>query len=102
MLKEGNTIASLEDAIVELHTCASESMTRVHGMARCALLAMESPHVSLECIAEVLQAIICDIDIASNSVDCIADDAGVNTIDQSWLRRIDARHEERALARGAA
>jgi hypothetical protein len=102
MLKEGNTIESLEAAVTDMHIAAYESMTHVRGMARCALLAMETPGVSIECIAGVLEAIISSVDIAKNSVDYVAGEAGVNTLDPHWLRRIDAREKERELARGAA
>lgn len=56
----------------------------------------------MECIAGVLEAIISSVDIAKNSVDYVAGEAGVNTLDPHWLRRIDAREKERELARGAA
>lgn len=95
MLKEGNTIKSLETAVADLHTCASESLLRIHGMARCALLALETTQGvrSTECIAEVLAAIVNEVDIVSNSVDGIAGDVGVDTIDPAWRRRLQAAHE---------
>lgn len=101
MLKEGNTIDSLETAVSDLYTCASESLDRIHGMAQCALIALESPNgvSSTECIAEVLAAIVNDASMARDTIDGIAGDAGIDTLDDpAWQRRMQAAH---SAAKGA-
>lgn len=101
MLMKGNTIDSLETAVADLHTCTSESLSRIHGMAKCALIAMESPSgvQCIESIAQVLMAIVNDAGMAIDTIDGIAGDAGIDTLDDpAWQRRMQAAH---SAAKGA-
>ena len=100
-MAQKNTIDSLETAVSDLYTCASESLDRIHGMAQCALIALESPNgvSSTECLAEVLAAMVNDASMARDTIDGIAGDAGIDTlVDPAWQRRLQAAH---AVSKGA-
>lgn len=87
-----NTIKSLEATVTDMHALASGTLARIRGMARCALLALESPGMEgrMESIAEVLQAIELDAEMAHNDVGVEAERTGVKTLDDAWMRRLEA------------
>ena len=87
-----NTIESLEATVTDMHALACGSLARIRGMARCALLALESPNPAgrMESVAEVLQAIAFDAEMAHNDVEVEAEKAGVKTVDDAWMRRLQA------------
>lgn len=91
-MDELKTIRSLEASVTDMHALASGSLSRIRGMARCALRALESPRgaADLMSIAEVLQAIAMDADMAHNDVSVEAGRCGVNTVDDAWMRRLQA------------
>lgn len=85
---EQKLLSSLED----MHNIASESLSRIKGISKCALrsLETESGARDLEALAEALTAIILDADMAHNDVGCQAEAHGIQTVDQSWLKRLAA------------
>lgn len=91
-MTDAKTIRSLEASLKDMHALASGSMERIRGMARCALHALESPRGArdLESIAEVLQAIALDAEIARDNVSAEAECQGIKIIDDAWVRRLQA------------
>jgi hypothetical protein len=85
-------IQSLEASLEDMHALASGSLARIRGMARCALRALESPRGAgdIESIAEVLQAIAQDAEMTHNDVSVEAERQGIKTIDDAWMRRLQA------------
>jgi hypothetical protein len=78
-----------------MHALSSGALEGIRGMARCALLALESPRGvgDLQSIAEVLQAIVTNADQGHNDVDCVAEEAGVKVQDSAWMARLHAMHD---------
>ncbi len=91
-MAEPTTVAPLEVALGEVHVLASGALARIRGMALCALRALETPGgvVDLESLAEVLQAIAADSCEARHEVDATAEAAGIKTVADAWIRRLDA------------
>ena len=96
-----NDIAATEQALMSslenMHALASGALSRIRGIARCALSSLETESVlsNAEAIAEVLQSIIMDADMAYNDVGCEAERHGIQTTDPLWLKRLDATHQTR-------
>jgi hypothetical protein len=101
-MTQENSIRSLETTIVDMHAMACGSLSRIRGMARCALFALESPSMALdiERLAEVLQAIAIDAEITHNDVCVEAEGAGTKATDSSRMRRLDARVAARKFLNG--
>ena len=94
---EPTTEKSLRDSLDNMHALANGALSRIHGMARCALRALETEAGvrDLECIAEVLNAIAIDADMAYNYVAVEAENHGIQTTDAAWERRLKATHNPR-------
>lgn len=91
-MTNAKTIQSLEASVTDMHALASGALERIRGMARCALHALESPRGAsdLESISQVLQAIAQDADMAHNDVGVEAERCGIKTIEDAWMRRLQA------------
>lgn len=91
-MTDAKTIRSLEASLKDMHALASGSLARIRGMARCGLHSLESPSGArdLESLAEVLQAIALDAEIASDNVNAEAECQGIKIIDDAWVRRLHA------------
>lgn len=83
-----------------MHALASGALTKIQGMSRCALRALETTDGvrDMESIAQVLQAISEQAEMACNGVDVEAERVGVSTIDKAWQRRSAARCVVRVAA----
>lgn len=94
-MTEVKAIQTLEASLADMHAMASGSLARIRGQARCALRALESPIGArdLESIAEVLQAIAMDADMTYNDVSVEAESNGIKTVDDAWMRRLQAMHK---------
>lgn len=94
---EPTTENSLRNSLDNMHALANGALSRIHGMARCALRALETEAGvrDLECIAEVLIAIAIDADMAYNDVGAEAERHGIQTINAAWERRLKAMHSAR-------
>lgn len=105
MAKHTNEQA-LFNSLTEVHAMANGAFERIHGIARCALLALETDAGvrDLECIAEVLKSIVIESDGAYNDVAVEAEKHGIQTIDAAWERRLNAivRRAESSIQKGGA
>lgn len=86
----------LMDALELVHSLASGTLSRIRGIAKCALLSLETPGGvrDLEAIAEALKAIVLDADMTHNDVGVEVEAFGVKTIDPAWERRLKAMSSE--------
>jgi|JI10StandDraft_1071094.scaffolds.fasta_scaffold276694_4 hypothetical protein len=84
--------SSLFASLVDMHALSSGAFGRIHGIARCALRALETDAGvgDLESIAEALMAIAMDADMVGNDVGVEAEKHGIQTIDGAWERRLNA------------
>lgn len=82
----------LEAALTDVHALASGALKRIHGSARCALRALETPAGvrDLESIAQVLTAIALDAEMISNDIDCEMERQDIYFKDKSQERRFSA------------
>jgi hypothetical protein len=95
MTKPTNEITATKKLLISLENMsdlARGSLSRIRGIAKCALFAMETDSGvrDLEAIAEALKAIILDADMSHNDVGCEAENHGIQTIDKDWERRLHA------------
>lgn len=91
--------AQLRSAVIEIDTLASAAFGEIAAVARLALAYLETPdgYRHPELIAQALTSIF---DRASGSADSVifeAEQVGCHTIDQRWLRRLDAQQVSRQL-----
>lgn len=86
------TESKLLNTIETMEALASGSLSRIRGIAKCALRALETESGArdLESIAEALQSIILDADMTHNDVGCEAEHHGIKTVDPSWMNRLQA------------
>jgi len=108
MKNSTNEAAAEQELILSLDSMcvtAKGALSRIHGIARCALLALESEAGvrNPEAIAEALMAIALDAEMAHNDVAVEAEAHGICTLDLAWQKRLEARcrAEKTIAARGA-
>lgn len=84
--------SKLFDSLEMMHCLASGSLSRIRGIAKCALRSLETDTGArdLEAIAEALKAIVLDADMTHNDVGCEAEEHGIQTIDEGWSKRLTA------------
>jgi len=95
MGKTSNEIATEEKLLNSLELMfffSSSSLSRIRGIAKCAIASLETDLVlhDIEAVAQCLNSIILDIDMAYNDVGCEAEKHGINTIDPHWFKRMSA------------
>lgn len=95
MTKTTNEVSTEQKLILALDSmcqAATGPLCRIRGIARCALLALESDSVfrNPECIAEALMAIALEADMAQNDVSVEAEAHGISTLDPAWKKRLEA------------
>lgn len=79
-------------ALEDMHNLSSGSLSRVKGIAKCAVRALETDSGArdLEAIAQALKSIIMDAETTANDVGCLAEQNGIQTVDKDWMRRLKA------------
>lgn len=84
----------LFNSFIDLHAQASGALSRIRGVARCALrsLEAESGARDLESIAEALTAIALEADMSHNDVDVSGQKHGLETMDRAWSNRMAAMY----------
>jgi len=100
MEKTNNEIATEEKLLESLEimfSFASSSLSRIRGIAKCAIASLETDYVlnDLEAVAECLKSIIFDAEMAYNDVGCEAATYGINTLDPNWFKRMSALSKAR-------
>ncbi len=84
----------LTTAIEDILTLSCESFSRIKGIAKCILAALESNHgaADTEAIAYALKSIILDSDMVQDDITYLAN---INGVDETpcprWVKRLDAR-----------
>jgi len=89
---EISTAKSLLISLEDMHCLADGSLSRILGIAKCAMRALETESGArdLEALAQALQAIILDAEMTHNDIGCEAQNHGIQTLDPRWLKRLDA------------
>ena len=82
----------LLNSLTDMYALSSGALERTRGIARCALRALETDAgvSDLEAIAGALLAIIVDVDSVHGCVSVEAEKHGIQTIEESWNRRLQA------------
>lgn len=82
----------LFSSLTDMHSLASGALSRIRGVARCALRSLETETGArdLEAIAEALTAIALEADMTHNDVGVEAEKHGIETMGKDWSNRMSA------------
>lgn len=95
MAKQVNSIAKEEkllNTLGDMHDLSAGSLSRIRGIARCMLRALETKAGArdLEAMAYALESIVMDVDITRDCICAEASKYGIETVDEAWRRRLHA------------
>jgi len=91
------TEQKIHNSLEDMHNMASGSLSRIRGIAKCALRALETESGThdLEAIAEALKSIALDADMSHNDIGYTAEKHGIKTTCSAWVARLRAMPNER-------
>ena len=97
------SIEKLTTAIEDMRDIADGAFSRISGIAKCMLAALESNYgaADTEALADALQSIILDANMSKNDIGNFSENVGIkNELCPRWLKRFNATPSNAKTAQG--